>query len=135
MKTLLYLRIECYAVETALKDRNNIIDHSSIYFSLFSLCNLTCSFIQHWSKNVFVVGFLVCYIANLIDWLFSSFLNCLFYYFEQLRDSQNKRKQTKFISLSGCIARNKCSWLPTDSTRSQHNWQHIQFEKRLFWGF
>ena len=39
--------------------------------------------------------------------------------YEQLEDSQNKRKQKKFIVFLA-ISHNQCSWLPNDSTRLLH---------------
>ena len=43
--------------------------------------------------------------------------------YEQLVDSQNNRKQKKFIPFSGYISLNQSSQLPIDPARSQHKLQ------------
>ncbi len=44
--------------------------------------------------------------------------------YDQLKDSQNNRKQKKCLFLA--ISHNQCSWLLTDSARSQHKCVYVR---------
>ncbi len=58
---------------------------------------------------------------------------------QQLKDSQNNRKQKKCIPFSGCffflaVSHNQCCRLSTDPARSQHIFQYCKLgKKNLKW--